>query len=65
MEDCFLDLEVDVNGEEVFVVNKVKILGFLDSPFSVSVSGKTAASIFRFLFEFLSFLLNDVFWVFY
>ncbi|KAH6780544.1 hypothetical protein C2S52_011781 [Perilla frutescens var. hirtella] len=22
MEDCFLDLEVDVNGEEVFVVNK-------------------------------------------
>lgn len=26
MADSFLDLEVDVNGEEVFLVNKVKIL---------------------------------------
>lgn len=33
MGDCFLDLEVDVNGEEVFVVNKVKILAFLNLDF--------------------------------
>lgn len=45
MEDCLLDLEIDVNGEETFMVNKVIImmmnLTFLDffyiSLFSVLV----------------------------
>lgn len=54
MADSFLDLEVDVNGEEVFFVNKVKII--------VCLCCLSSLQLFRYL-QFLGFFFCLIFYL--